>query len=105
MIAAGPRPFAELSNRAVKLADRRVAALRRKTECTRMTSKPTGNGFLHERLQDELVETIDEELELEIDDARLAELLRDGTDEPPSETVDRHMYFKELLRLQKELVK
>ena len=70
-----------------------------------MTTQSIENGFPHERLQDELVETIDEELELEIDDARLAELLRHKTDEPPSETMDRHMYFKELLRLQKELVK
>src|SRR5262245_51219001 len=70
-----------------------------------MTTKPSGNGFPHERRQDELVETIDEELELEIDDARLAELLRHHTDAPPAETIDRQMYFKELLRLQKELVK
>ena len=57
------------------------------------------------RLHDEFVETIDEELELEIDDDRLADLLGHTTDAHPTETLDRHTYFKELLRLQKELVK
>jgi polyphosphate kinase 2 len=57
------------------------------------------------RLHDELVETIDEELELEIDDDRLAALLRHDPDHQPTDMLDRHTYFKELLRLQKELVK
>ena len=57
------------------------------------------------RLHDELVETIDEELELEIDDDRLAALLRHDPDHHPADMLDRHTYFKELLRLQKELVR
>src|SRR5215475_1639113 len=60
---------------------------------------------LHERIHDEMVETVDEELEMEIDDARLASLLEHVIDSPPSDTIDRHTYFKELLRLQGELVK
>jgi polyphosphate kinase 2 len=58
-----------------------------------------------ERLHDEMAETIDEELEMEIDDARLASLLEDHIERPHHDTIDRNFYFKELLRLQGELVK
>ena len=60
---------------------------------------------LDERIHDEMVETVDEELEMEIDDARLAALLEHAIDNPPADAIDRHTYFKELLRLQGELVK
>jgi polyphosphate kinase 2 len=51
-----------------------------------------------------MVDAIDEELEMEIDDHRLAELLDHSVNGQPEKTLDRHTYFKELLRLQKELV-
>jgi polyphosphate kinase len=60
---------------------------------------------LADRIHDELVDSVDEELELEIDDDRLARLLDQATDSPQQETIDRSLYFKELLRLQRELVK
>ena len=59
---------------------------------------------LDERLHDEMIDSVDEELELEIDDGRLAALL-DHTVRTPAEALDRKTYFTELLRLQKELVK
>ena len=62
-------------------------------------------GVPPERLNDEMVETIEEEMEMEIDDVRLASLLTHDTDRPQQDTIDRHFYFKELLRLQRELVK
>jgi len=40
---------------------------------------------------------------MEIDDQRLADLLEPGAE--PDKTMDRHAYFKELLNLQRELVK
>ena len=58
-----------------------------------------------ERLHEEMADVLDEELELEIDDTRLAELLKDVADIDVEDTLDRHTYFKELLRLQKELVR
>jgi polyphosphate kinase len=58
-----------------------------------------------ERLHDEMAETIDEEIEMELDDARLASLLADHIERPSDDATDRHFYFKELLRLQGELVK
>jgi len=42
---------------------------------------------------------------MEIDDDRLAKLLDGLTEYPEPEGVDRHFYFKELFRLQRELVK
>ncbi|MBR0709986.1 hypothetical protein [Bradyrhizobium liaoningense] len=56
-----------------------------------------------ERIIQEMADDLDEELEMELDDARLDELL-DETD-TLNQTVDRKLYFRELLRLQGELVK
>ncbi len=77
---------------------------RGRTECTRMSAEKTHHS-LQDRIHDELVDSVDEELELEIDDDRLARLLDQATDGPQQETIDRSLYFKELLRLQRELVK
>src|SRR5215468_7816768 len=57
------------------------------------------------RINGEMLDTIDEELEMEIDDDRLAKLLTEIAEHPQPETIDRRVYFKELLRLQGELVK
>jgi len=57
------------------------------------------------RINDEMLETIDEELELEIDDDRLAKLLGEVVEHRQEDALQRHVYFKELLRLQGELVK
>src|SRR5215471_334282 len=57
---------------------------------------------LDDRLHREMLDSIDEELEMELDDKRLAELLDQHKTE---ETIDRRFYFQELLRLQGELVK
>jgi polyphosphate kinase len=62
------------------------------------------NASLEERLHDEMIDAVDEEIELEIDDHRLSGLLADGVARP-EDGLDRHAYFKELLRLQKELIK
>jgi polyphosphate kinase 2 len=60
---------------------------------------------LEERVRREMVDSFDEELEMEIDDDRLQQLLADASEHPERETLDRHVYFKELFRLQGELVK
>src|SRR5215813_1529957 len=63
-----------------------------------------GNG-LAARVDAEVADSFDEELEMEIDDERLARLLEGLAEHPEPETLDRHLYFKELFRLQRELVK
>ena len=70
-----------------------------------MDAKQPQNLPTRERLHAEMADVLDEELELEIDDTRLAELLQDVANIDVEDTLDRHTYFKELLRLQKELVK
>jgi polyphosphate kinase 2 len=66
-------------------------------------SADTTQASLRERIHDELIDSVGEDLELEIDDDRLAALLEEGGASPNA--VDRRLYFEELLRLQKELVK
>ena len=53
----------------------------------------------------ELEDSFDEELEMEIDDLRVAEELRGITDLRHSSAIDRRTYFHELFRLQSELVR
>jgi polyphosphate kinase 2 len=59
---------------------------------------------LSPRVIDEMFENLEEELELELDDERLADL--EGTSAHQAHpSLDRTLYFRELLRLQGELVK
>ena len=60
---------------------------------------------IHDRIHAEMLDSFDEELELEIDDDRLDALTNEFSDHTAKETVDRRIYFKELFRLQGELVK
>ncbi len=56
-------------------------------------------------LELELEDDHDEELEQEVDDRRLPPELRDLLAEHKRSSIDRHVYFSELIRLQSELVK
>ena len=67
-----------------------------------MTQKPND---LSRRIDAEIVDSFDEELEMEIDDERLAKVLDGLAERPEPETFERQVYFKELFRLQYELVK
>ncbi|UPG72842.1 polyphosphate kinase 2 [Roseomonas gilardii subsp. gilardii] len=53
----------------------------------------------------EMQDDMDEEFEMELDDDRLPEALRQIRRERKKGTIDRPLYFRELLRLQGELVK
>jgi len=68
-------------------------------------AKPKQTAPLRLRVDAEIADSFDEELEMEIDDDRLTHLLDDLSDHPEPEGADRHLYFKELFRLQRELVK
>ncbi len=60
---------------------------------------------LAERLQDEMLDNLDEEIELEFDDHRLEAALGELGEDRPKDDLDRRTYFRELLRLQRELIK
>jgi polyphosphate kinase 2 len=64
----------------------------------------TGNGQAR-RIAAEIADSFDEELEMEIDDGRLAALLDGMAEAPAAAELDRRVYFQELFRLQRELVK
>ncbi len=57
------------------------------------------------KIRADLVDSFDEELEMELDDERLDKLLDGMSEHPEIEGVDRKLYFKELFRLQTELIK
>ena len=65
----------------------------------------TSDSALMRRVHGEIVDDLDEEMELEIDDATLARLQGYELEHPEHETLERRFYFKELLRLQRELIK
>jgi len=58
-----------------------------------------------DRLRGEIADSFDEELEMEIEDSRLETILGDLSDHPEREQLERRVYFRELFRLQHELVK
>jgi polyphosphate kinase len=60
---------------------------------------------LDSRVRGELIDSFDEELEMEIDDDRLDKLLAEVGGRPVPDSIDRSVYFKELFKLQGELVK
>jgi polyphosphate kinase 2 len=69
-----------------------------------VTSDQRAKDFDH-RIRADLVDSFDEELEMEIDDERLDMLLDGTSDRPDADGMDRKLYFKDLFRLQGELVK
>ena len=69
-----------------------------------MTSDARAKDLDH-RVRGELVDGFDEELEMEIDDERLKQAIEEFAGRPEQASIDRTLYFRELFRLQGELVK
>ncbi|WP_404710246.1 polyphosphate kinase 2 [Sphingomonas sp. MMS24-J13] len=61
--------------------------------------------FDMDRIKQEITDSFDEELEMELDEARLDELAGDLADQPEHDQLPRRTYFRELFRLQHELVR
>jgi polyphosphate kinase 2 len=70
-----------------------------------MSSDRNDAKTIHERVMAEMADSFDEELELEIDDGRLAAIMDGMSEHPEQNSLDRRIYFRELFRLQSELVK
>lgn len=68
-----------------------------------MSRKKTAD--VRERVEADLADSLDEEYEMELDDDRLDRLLADTADGLKHDGMDRKLYFRELFRLQGELVK
>jgi len=60
---------------------------------------------IHDLIGADLRDSLDEELELELDDQALDQFKSVKPSNGGHPEIDRHVYFKELLRLQGELVK
>ncbi|RBP12288.1 polyphosphate kinase 2 [Roseiarcus fermentans] len=62
-----------------------------------------GRDTIRERMNEEIQDNLDEDFELELEDSDLADLLQEGKEHPGA--FPRKLYFTELLRLQRELIK
>ena len=58
-----------------------------------------------ERIKQAIADDFDEELEMQLEDDRLDELVAEGLGPSAGDSIDRKVYFRELFRLQHELVK
>ncbi|MBB4198537.1 polyphosphate kinase 2 [Rhodoblastus sphagnicola] len=70
-----------------------------------MTDETDPKAAFQDRVRADMLDSFDEELEEELDDDRLAALLDHASDHPDEKSVSRSVYFKELFRLQRELVR
>ena len=72
-----------------------------------MPQKKIAQNDISKLVEAEMIDTFDEELEMELDDTRLEKLLGDlaETDEDAHVGLGRGVYFRELFRLQTELIK
>ena len=70
-----------------------------------MTNKTEEHLDYERRVHAEMLDSFDEELEMEIDDRRMDELAGSAGQARDNADSDRRFYFKELFRLQGELVK
>ncbi|MBP1845034.1 polyphosphate kinase 2 [Rhizobium petrolearium] len=57
------------------------------------------------RIKEEIADSFDEELEMQMEEDQLDELVVEGMSGPAEQTLDRRIYFRELFRLQHELVR
>lgn len=69
------------------------------------TNKNDENQEFEQQVRAAMLDSFDEELEMEIDDERMNELIAEATMPGKETDLDRQFYFKELFRLQGELVK
>ena len=69
-----------------------------------MRNKKTKPSDLQSRVNADMIDSFDEELEMELDDDRLADLLQEKEGYQHPESMNRQLYFRELFRLQRELV-
>ena len=60
---------------------------------------------LQKRVNTEIQDSLDEDIELELEDEELADLLSGTEHLETHDSLPRRLYFKELLRLQRELIK
>ena len=69
------------------------------------TTKENSLSALQHRINSEIQDNFDEDLELELEDSELADLLSEGHELAEKHAFPRKLYFTELLRLQRELIK
>ena len=71
---------------------------------TMSAKKDSSPSAMQQRVNAEIQDNLDEDLELELEDSDLADIL-EGHELPENGAFPRRLYFTELLRLQRELIK
>lgn len=66
---------------------------------------PENAKAMHDRVREEMLDAFDEEMELELDEDRIDQMADELAGQKLTSSIDRRTYFKELFRLQGELVK
>jgi polyphosphate kinase 2 len=66
---------------------------------------PDNAKAIHDRVREEMLDSFDEEMELELDEDRIDAMADEMSGHKLTSSVDRRTYFNELFRLQGELVK
>jgi polyphosphate kinase 2 len=66
---------------------------------------PENAKAIHDRVREEMLDSYDEEMELELDDDRVDAMADEMNGHSMASNIDRRTYFTELFRLQAELVK
>jgi hypothetical protein len=74
-------------------------------EATMNELSPENAKAMHDRVREEMLDAFDEEMELELDEDRIDQMADELAGQKLTSSVDRRTYFKELFRLQGELVK
>ena len=69
------------------------------------SDKPAPASELQKRVNAEIQDNLDEDIELELEDDELADLLSEAQHLQLHDSLPRRLYFKELLRMQRELIK
>jgi hypothetical protein len=106
-------PVAKLSHPSVKSPVSppfRFGAVANQRKPTMSADKPSAKkqgpvSELRKRVSAEIQDNFDEDIELELEDTELAELLSESEHLQLHDSLPRRLYFKELLRLQRELIK
>ena len=105
--ATAKSPATKAAKKAAAKSPAKKAAKRVPSGPVAATRKIAARKSFAQRAREDLIDSYDEELEMELDDDRIDELLMDipAQGEPADGSLDRRVYFKELFRLQGELVK
>ena len=104
-LAKPPKTSVKTLKSAIKATKPSAKTAKNSVKLSKSVGKAKDSTDYDDRIHAEMLDSFDEELEMEIDDDRMNELVGEATQSGTQHDLDRSFYFKELFRLQGELVK